>query len=303
VRLTSSKTVTVYQPKVTGSDASDFPIRKQNCTGKLTTAGCAVWVGFTPKKPGPRHATLVIPTSAGSTSISLDGLGAVGTSDWSVTTNWPGTPSPLSMLSVSAGDPYSVISQADGSSLVWTAEFGLHNGQPFRPGTTYTYQPGVSQPFTMSIAQGDAGCELNTGSVTVNDLATVGPDHQLARMNAVLKASCQSSVPYSVTATMRFHETADRTPPGQVKGLKAVRKGSQVALTWTKPAAKDLAGIIVCWYPASAAPTIWSAGNTAYIGTGTSARFTAPSTKYVSVSVWAYDTTGNIGTPSIVHLS
>src|SRR5215831_16651050 len=109
VRLTSAKTVTVSQPKVTGPDAADFPIRKQNCTGKLTTTGCAVWVGFTPKKPGPRHATLIVPTSAGSTSVSLDGLGGVGTSTWNVSTNWPGTPANFSMPSVSAGDPYSII--------------------------------------------------------------------------------------------------------------------------------------------------------------------------------------------------
>jgi hypothetical protein len=302
VRLTSAKTVTAYQPKVTGRDAADFPIRKQNCTGKLTTAGCTVWVGFTPKAPGPRQATLVVPTSAGSTSVSLDGLGGVGTSDWNVSTNWPGTPSHLVMPSVSAGNPYDIISQADGTSLLWTAEFALHNGQQLRPGTTYTYQPGVSPPFTMTIAQGNTGCELNSGSVTVNDLATVGPDHQLARMNAVLKANCQSSVPYSVTATMRFHEAADLTPPGPVTRLKAVRNGSQISLTWTKPAAADLAGIIICWYAAPSAPSVWSAGNTAYLGTGTSARFTAPSTQRVSISAWTYDTTGNVSTPSIVYL-
>lgn len=302
VWLTSAKSVTAYQPKVTGQDAADFPIRKQNCTGKLTTAGCIVWVGFTPKKPGPRHATLVVPTSAGSTTVSLNGLGGVGTSDWTVSTNWPGTPSHLVMPSVSAGTPYSIISQADGTSLLWTAEFATHNGQPLRPGTTYTYQSGVSPPFTMSIAQGDAGCELNSGSVTVNDLATVGPDHQLARMNAVLKATCQSSTPYSVTATMRFHEAADLTPPGPVTRLKAARKGSEITLTWAKPAAADLAGIIVCWYHAPSAPGVWSTGSTAYLGTGTAARFTGPSTGPVSISIWTFDTTGNISTASVVHL-
>jgi hypothetical protein len=237
VRLTSSKAVTAYRPKVTGPDAADFPIRKQNCTGKLTTGGCAVWVGFTPKAPGPRHATLVVPTSAGSAYVSLDGLGGVGTSDWNVSTNWPGTPSQLVMPSVSAGNPYSVISQADGASLVWTA------------------------------------------------------------------ANCKASVPYSVTAKMRFHEAADRTPPGPVTGLKAARRGNQISLTWAKPAVADLGGIIICWYATSSAPGIWSAGSTAYVGKGTSARFNAPPAKRVSISVWTYDTTGNISTPSIVHLS
>lgn len=302
VRLTSSKTVTVSQPKVTGADAADFPIDQQNCGGKkLTTAGCVIWVGFTPKKPGPRHATLVVPTSAGSTSISLNGLGGIGTSTWTVSTDWSGTPPNFSMPSISAGDPYSVISQGDGTNL-WTADFATHNGKPLQPGTTYNYSSAISPPFSMSIAQGDAGCELSSGSVKVNDLATVGPDHQLARMNAVLTASCKSSVPFSVTATMRFHETTDLTAPGPVKGLKAVRKGSQIILTWTKPAAPDLAGIIICWYAGASAPSIWSSGNTAYVGTGTSASFTTTS-KSVSITAWAYDKTGNISTGSLIHVS
>jgi hypothetical protein len=302
VRLTSAKAVTVYPAKVTGAEAADFPILKQNCTGRLTTGGCTVWVGFTPKARGPRHAMLVVPTSAGSTPVSLNGLGAIGTSDWNVSTTWPGTPSQFTMPSVSDGNPYSIISQADGPSLLWTAMFASQNGQQLRPGTTYTYQPGVSQPFTMSIAQGDAGCELNTGSVTVNDLATVGPDHQLARMNAVLKATCKSSVPYSVTTTMRFHETTDRTPPGQVTNLQAARNGNAISLTWTKPTAADLAGIIICWQPTPTAPAIWTTGNTAYLGKGTSARFTAPPTKPVSISIWTYDTTGNIARAKVLRL-
>jgi hypothetical protein len=301
VRLTSSKTVTAGTPKVTGPDAADFPVLKQNCTGKLTKTGCAVWLGFTPKKAGPRHATLVVPTSAGSASVSLDGLGGIGTSTWTVTTDWPGTPDNFSMPSVSAGDPYSVISQGDGTNL-WTAEFATHNARKLQPGTTYHYSSAVSPPFSMSIENGDAGCELNSGSVKIIDLATAGPDDQLARMDALLTASCKSSVPYSVTARMRFHERTDRTAPGPVKGLKAVRKGSQITLTWTKPAAADLAGIIVCWYPASSAPGIWSAGGTAYLGTGTSARFTTAST-HVSIAAWTYDKTGNVSTRSVVHLS
>lgn len=179
VRLTSSKTVTVGTPKVTGPDAADFPVLRQNCTGKLTKTGCAVWLGFRPKKAGPRHATLVVPTSAGSTSVSLDGLGGIGTSTWTVSTDWPGTLSKFSMPSVSAGDPYSIITQGDGTNL-WTAKFATHTGKPLQPGTTYHYSPAVSPPFSMSIQQGNAGCELSGGSVTVNDLATVGPDHQLA---------------------------------------------------------------------------------------------------------------------------
>lgn len=307
LRLTSSKKVTVSQPSVTGADAADFPIREQNCTGTLTVTGCTVWVGFTPKARGPRHAELIVPTSAGTASVSLDGLGAVGTSTWTVDTNWPGTPTAEVIPSVSAGNPYSVISQGlqpipgTQNATAWTARFA--DTQGLKPGTTYTYQNVVPPPpFSMSISQGDGACELTAGSVTVYDLATVGPDHLLSRLDALLKASCQSSVPYWVDVRMRFHEAADLTPPGPVTGLKAVRSGSRITLTWTKPSATDLAGIIVRWYPSGNAPGAWFTGNFAYQGTGTTASFSASATQPVSVSAWAYDTTGNVSTASSIHL-
>ena len=307
LRLTSSKTVTARRPSVTGKDAADFPIRRQNCSGRLTARGCTVWVGFTPKARGPRHAQLIVPTSAGTATVSLDGLGAVGTSDWTVDTNWPGTPTHEVIPSVSAGNAYDVTSEGfqpipgTQNATLWTAMFGHTQG--LKPGTTYTYQNVVpAPPFSMSISQGDGACELTSGSVTVYDLATVGPDHLLSRLDALLKASCQSSVPYSVTARMRFHEAADLTPPGPVTGLKAVRRGNRVTLRWTKPSAADLAGVVIRWYSSTKAPGAWFTGSFAYQGTGTTASFRAPATQPVSVSAWAYDTTGNVSAARSVHI-
>jgi hypothetical protein len=101
---------------------------------------------------------------------------------------------------------------------------------------------------------------------------------------------------------MRFHETADITPPGPVTGLKAVRRGNRLTLRWTKPSAADLAGIIIRWYSSAKAPGAWFTGNFAYQGTGTTASFRAPATQPVSVSAWAYDTTGNVSAASSVHI-
>src|SRR5262245_37615125 len=85
VRLTSPGPVTVGTPSVSGADAGDFPIRRRNCTNvALAEAGCTVWVGFTPTAPGPRHATLTVPTSAGPADVPLDATGGVGTSNWTV---------------------------------------------------------------------------------------------------------------------------------------------------------------------------------------------------------------------------
>lgn len=308
VRRTSSKAVTAYTPSVSGADAGDFPIRKQNCTGTLTASGCTIWVGFNPTAPGPRHAKLTVPTSAGRTSVSLDGTGGVGTSNWTVTINHTDPPQTqkLVMSSVSVGDPHQVQTQAlqpqpGGTYLLWNAEFRLEDGSQFKVGTTYHYS--ASQyPFYMSIAQGDGGCEQSSGSVTPMDLAYLGPDHVLDRMDVKFYAACTSSDPWTVSARMRFHARSDTTSPGPVKGLKAVRDGGRVKLTWTKPSASDLAGIIVRWYSARNAPSVWWAGNTVYLGTGSSASFAAPSTRPVGVSVWTWDKTGNVSPKASVYL-
>jgi hypothetical protein len=308
IRRTSRAAVTVARPYVTGPGAADFPIRKQNCTGRLTVRGCRVWVGFTPKARGPRHAELIVPTSAGRTAVSLDGLGAVGTSTWTVDTNWPATPSHEVIPSVSAGNPHSVITQGfqplpppSPDAEVWTANFSDTKG--LKPGTTYTYHNVVpAPPFTMSIAQADGGCELNSGSVKVNDLASVGPDHQLSRLDALLKATCKSSTPYWVTVRIRFHEAADHVAPGPVTGLRITRRGNRVTLRWKNPPARDLAGVIIRWYPSAHAPGAWFTGNTAYQGTGGSVSFRAPAARPVSVTAWSYDSTGNVGTGTRAHL-
>jgi hypothetical protein len=46
-----------------------------------------------------------------------------------------------------------------------------------------------------------------------------------------------------------------------------------------------LADIIVRWYPVTNAPSAWWAGNTAYLGTGSSATFAGPAAQPAAVSV------------------
>jgi hypothetical protein len=64
----------------------------------------------------------------------------------------------------------------------------------------------------------------------------------------------------------------------------------------------DLACIIFRWYSSAKAPGAWFTDNFAYQGTGTTASFRVPAKQPVSVSAWAYDTTGNVSATSSVHL-
>lgn len=85
-------------------------------------------------------------------------------------------------------------------------------------------------------------------------------------------------------------------------GLTAVRNADQVTVTWANPPDPDLADVIVRWSAARTAPSVWWAANTASFGTGTSATFTAPATKPVSISAWAFDKTGNVSLITSIHL-
>lgn len=166
--------------------------------------------------------------------------------------------------------------------------------------STYIYDPASGYPFSMWLGRGTGGCGMHSGSVTFDDLAWLGPDHDLARMDAQLAADCGN---YKLRARLGFHARADITPPGPVTGLKAVRNGGRVTLTWSNPPAPDLAGVIVRWSPARTAPSVWWAGKTAYLGTGTAASFTAPATRPVSITAWTYDQTGNVSNGSSAYLS
>jgi hypothetical protein len=213
------------------------------------------------------------------------------------------------MGSVTAGrptlNPQDIFSEAfeprpDGTYLPWRTEFTLHGGSQFQKGSTYIYDPASGYPFSMWLGRGTGGCGMHSGSVTFDDLAWLGPDHDLARMDAQLAADCGN---YKLRARLGFHARADITPPGPVTGLKAVRNGGRVTLTWSNPPAPDLAGVIVRWSPARTAPSVWWAGKTAYLGTGTAASFTAPATRPVSITAWTYDQTGNVSNGSSAYLS
>jgi hypothetical protein len=193
--------------------------------------------------------------------------------------------------------------QPDGTYLPWRTEFTLHDGSQFQKGSTYICHPASGYPFSMWLARYTYGCDIGWSSVTFNDLAWLGPDHDLARMNAQLAANCRSNSPYKVRARLRFHARADITPPGAVTGLTAVRNGGRVTLTWANPPAPDLADVIVRWSPARNAPSVWWAGQTAYLGTGTAASFTAPATGPISITAWTYDKTGNVSVGSSAYLS
>jgi hypothetical protein len=69
----------------------------------------------------------------------------------------------------------------------------------------------------------------------------LGPDHDLARVDAWLVVNCRASVAWKMRDRLSFNARAYITPPDPVTGLKAVRNGGHVRADLGQPApAPDL---------------------------------------------------------------
>jgi hypothetical protein len=300
LRRTSTSAVDVTSVSVTGRHAGDFPIRHSGCAGALSSEGCTIRVGFAPRGPGPRHANLRVVTTAGTTKISLDGAGALGRSDWVVDVDYEDPSMPNEHLeppySFSWGVPYELGSQAYGADgILWDAFFDLAGNDTFTEGR-YAYNPDGTG-LQMRLSRGNDGCELDRATTDIADLAFTGPDMRLALLDLAMEVHCRASYGRTVRGRIRFQDRDDQTAPAPVTGVSAVRDGGSVVLRWTNPAAADLAGVIVRWYPGGIAPGAPDVGSAVYFGTGSSIRFAAPRTSPIAVSIWTYDRTGNIGGP------
>jgi hypothetical protein len=193
--------------------------------------------------------------------------------------------------------PYELGSQAYGADgILWDAFFDLAGNDTFTEGR-YAYNPDGTglQP---RLSRGNDGCELDRATIDIADLAFTGPDSRLALLDLDMEVHCRASYGHTVRGRIRFQDRDDQTAPAPVTGVSAVRDGGQVTLRWTNPAAADLAGVIVRWYPGRIAPGAPDVGNAVYFATGSTIRFAAPRTSPIAVSIWTYDRTGNVGSPS-----
>jgi hypothetical protein len=192
--------------------------------------------------------------------------------------------------------PYELGFQAWGADgIVWDAFFDLAGNDIFAEGR-YAYSPDGTG-LQMRLARGTGGCEIDRAVIDIADLAFTGPDQRLALLDLAMEVHCRASYGHTVRGRIRFQDRGDQTAPAPVTGVSAVRDGGSVILRWTNPAAADLAGVIVRWYPGRIAPGAPDAGTAVYFRTGSAVRFAAPRTSPIAVAIWTYDRAGNVGVP------
>ena len=288
--------VDVTSVAVTGPAPASFPIRRHNCTGTLGASGCVVWIGFTPTVAGPRYARLVVTTTAGTSTITLDGPGAPGTSAWTADIDHrddrPDEHLDMS-YSISWGTPYAVYSQAsEPDGTLWDASFDPVDTSTLAQGGHYLTDSDGS-PLRISMARGNAACVVLQGTTDIANLAHTGPDQRLAVLDLTTQLTCEGNPGDLIRARLRYQDRGDFKGPYKVTNVSAVRDGGYVRLSWTNPPSTDFARTVVRWYPGDVAPAVPDAGNLAAFGTLSSVRFAAPTTQPVAISIWAFDTTGN----------
>lgn len=290
VRTTSQTPVEVTGIRVEGPHAAEFPLRSNDCAGTLTA--CTATVGFTPAEPGPRHADLVVSTSAGETVVALDAAGALGRSEWAIDIDYADPTRKDEHLvmpySASRGNPYEFQSQAfEPDGTIWQSSFDFFDSTRFAEGH-YDYNPD-GMGLLLSLSRGNNACVIDRGSIDIADIAFQGPDEQLAQLDLTLDVHCRYNPGHTVKGRLQFHDRDDETPPAAVTDLSATRADGNVTLTWTNP---DAAGVIVRWNPGPIAPGATDAGRWAYAGPGETVTF--PAEGPIAATVWTHDTAGNL---------
>jgi hypothetical protein len=248
---------------------------------------------------------LQVATSTGNQYVSLDGAGALGSSAWVLDIDHEDPTRADEHLDLpyaaAQGSPYTIQAQGvEPDGTFWNATLSLPTGQTFTPGH-YAYSADGTG-LRVSLARGNAGCEIDQASVDITDIGFTGPDSDLSRLAMGMNIHCQANYGDTVTGTFTFHAGDDVTAPAAPTAVQAVRTGDSVLLKWKNPGDTDLAGLVIRWYSGTVPPAATDAGAAVYVGTDESARFPAPTTAPVAATVWAYDTSGNVGEPATVIL-
>jgi hypothetical protein len=312
VRPTGSTAINVTSVSVTGPTPGSFPIRGHDCTGTLTSAGCTVWIGFAPTTPGPRYARLLVATTAGTATITLDGAGALGHTEWIIDIDHrDGTRADEHLdlpWTLAWGSPWDLAAQgAEADGTLWN--FSLRSVQPdlypekLAQGGHYVKNPDGTG-LNLSVSRGNAACVALQATADIANLAVTGPDStwdsaqpigRLVVLDLTMDVTCEGNPGDVIHSRLRFHDRSDFKGPYKVSNVTAVRDGGSVSLSWTNPPSTDFARTIVRWYPGEIAPGTPDVGNLARFGTTNTVRFSATTTVPTAISIWTIDTTGNAG--------
>lgn len=312
LRALGASPVSVSSVRVTGSQAADFVVRSDECTGVVLEAGdlCEVFVRFVPRAAGPRTAVLALSDSAGRKRyVQLDGAGVTGRTSWSmrgdageyISQGLSYSYTPADAVIAASGSRSYVRAAVGRNGDGFTAEFTPGGGDILAVGT---YTGATRYPFNgsgpgLTVSGNGRGCNRLTGSFTIKQIGFSPVDGSLERLLVDVVQHCDGSTA-ALRGSIAYRASADVTPPARVSGVTATPVAGGVRLTWTNPAA-DWSRTVVRRLDGSVPPGSPTTAHTTYSGAGTSVTVTGLRTGTAhALSLWTVDPVGNVGRPVAV---
>lgn len=313
VRAVGAEPVQVSSVRVYGSQAADFTVRGDECTGTVVEPGdlCQVLLRFSPQAAGPRTAKLAVTDAAGRVQrLQLDGAGTTGRTSWAMAGDagdWISggrsySYSAASSVVVAQGSRSRVHADVEGpDGTYWSADFTPAAGDVLAPGT---YTGATRFPFNgtgpgLSVSGSGRGCNTLTGSFTVKQAVFNRLDGSLERLLVDFEQHCEGGTP-ALRGTIAYRAAADVTLPARVSSVVATPVAGGIDLTWTNPST-DWSRTVVRRLYGTVAPGLPTYGTATASTTsgGASVRGLRTGRSY-AFSIWTVDPVGNVGRPVVV---
>ncbi|GAB3574657.1 hypothetical protein GCM10027406_05000 [Leifsonia lichenia] len=311
---TTSAAVPIGAPTFAGVGAADFAASGGTCGSSLAAgATCSFKVGFSPKAPGPRTATLRVPVGGAVQSVALSGAAAQGTSSFTTSGN---DPIDKGATHTYSNGPDIIAESIVNGGYAWTATstnpsvFGQiqilptgggpsNNGPPLTLGVHTTGPWSGAVPTTQygfRATVDSTGCTVMDGTIDVQSLITDALG--LVEMAKIAYSERCDDLPNQnpMTGTLLWQYRSDTTPPAAPTGL-TVGSGATPAVSWTASTSGDVGHTIVRVSPGSASTVGVLSGMAVADGTGTSATLPGLTPGQYTVAVYAVDASGNVSAP------
>jgi hypothetical protein len=217
---------TITGASVTGTNAADFTIRADECSGKPLAAGasCQIWVKFVSAGAGTRVAALHLTDAGGAPAdVQLQGFAHGGTKAVNMTSDsgdyigagqtYSYTPQNGDDIEMGGGRTYVGFAINGANGDWWYADFEAPKGDILVPGATYqaTRYPFNNGGAGLDVSGNGRGCNTLTGSFTVNS-ASFASDGTVQGVSISFVQHCEGATP-AFRGTLAYRAGDTTSPP------------------------------------------------------------------------------------------
>jgi hypothetical protein len=300
---------------IVGAGRKAFAVRSTTCDTPVGVAGCLVNLKFVPQRHGPVTATLVVSGRVngeqGRVRVALSAMAALGRTSWDLSGDdgdW--VLNGAQRYLTPAGDGLKVTGDETGIRVMtdiggnrfWDGFISPATGDILADGvyTNVARFPSGSNP-QLDVSGEGHGCNETTGQFDVHDIAFSEVDSSVSRLVLTFTQHCEGADP-ALHGRVRFHASPDLRSPPPIFRVHVSHVGGRAELTWTNPGTSDFGGAVVRWYPGRSTAAGPQFGRGVERDSPTSAHFRLAPGHEATVTMFTYDTTGNVSPPTVARL-